>query len=161
MELYIFRHAEAEDRRPGLEDQDRKLTPRGRRDARAVAKVALKARELPQLILTSPLQRARETAAIAANVLGNVRIKETLALLPDALPEQLWNELCAMPAGIEVAMLVGHEPHTGLLVQFLLEAHIRVRVRKGALIKIVAGGRQGTPRGQLDWMILPKMVRRG
>jgi phosphohistidine phosphatase len=160
MEIYILRHAEAEDQEVGRLDHDRKLTLKGRRDTRAVAKAALRAREMPQIIFTSPLRRAQETAAIAAGVLGCLRVKETIALLPDALPEQIWKELCGQP-GVEVAMVVGHEPHLGLLTQYLLEAHMRVRVRKAAMIKILAGGRHGNPRGQLEWMLVPRLLRRG
>jgi phosphohistidine phosphatase len=159
MEIYILRHAEAEEQEVGRSDQDRKLTLKGKRDTRAVAKAALRARETPQIIFTSPLRRAQETAAIAAGVLGCLRVKETMALKPDALPEDIWRELCAQP-GVEVAMVVGHEPHLGLLVQYLLEARIRVKVKKASLIKITAGGRQGSPRGQLDWMIAPRLIRR-
>ena len=160
MEIYILRHGEAEDLRPGLADQDRKLTPKGQRDTRAVAKVALRARDTPQLILTSPLRRAQETAAIAAEVMGCKRVKQTLALLPDASPDEIWKELCREPA-LEAAMVVGHEPHLGILTAYLLEAHVRVKVKKAAMIKISAGGRQGTPRGELLWMLVPSLVRRG
>jgi len=159
MEIYILRHAEAEDREGGKPDADRKLTLKGKRDTRAVAQAALRAGETPRIILTSPLRRAQETAALAAEVLGCQRVKETVALLPDALPADIWRELCAQP-GVEAAMVVGHEPHLGLLVQYLLEAHVRVKVKKTALIKITTGGRQGSPRGQLDWMILPRMLRK-
>jgi len=160
MEIYILRHGEAEDQQVGRSDEERKLTLKGKRDTRAVAKAALRARETPQIIFTSPLRRAQETAAIAAGVLGCLRVKETVALRPDALPEEIWKELCAQP-GVEVVMVVGHEPHLGLLVQYLLEATFRVKVRKAAMIKITAGGRQGSPRGQLEWMLAPRLIRRG
>ena len=69
MEIYILRHGEAEVRESGRADGDRKLTAAGKRDLKAVLKVARKLGVAPQVILTSPLRRAQETAKIAAEVL--------------------------------------------------------------------------------------------
>ena len=93
MEIYILRHGEAEERETGLADRDRKLTAKGKRDLKAVLKVARKLRLRPDLILTSPLRRAQETAAIAAEVLGCKNVVETRNLLPGASPEQVWKEI--------------------------------------------------------------------
>jgi phosphohistidine phosphatase len=142
-----------------LLDQDRGLTPNGRRDIRAVSKLAFKAREIPQVILTSPLRRAKETAEIAAGVLGCTRIEETTALAPEAAPEQIWQELGRLPARKSV-MLVGHEPHTGLLIQFLLAAQFPLKVRKAGLVKMTTGSRKGRPQGRLEWMLAPRLIRK-
>jgi len=101
MEIYVLRHAEAEERETGLADRDRKLTAKGKRDLKDVLRVARKAEVAPDLILTSPLRRAQETAAIAAEVLGCKTVGETRNLLPGASPEQIWKEI-GTPARLSV-----------------------------------------------------------
>ena len=94
MDIYILRHGEAEDEGNGVADRDRKLTAKGKRDLKDVLRVARKAEVAPGLILSSPLRRARETAAIASEVLECNQVVETRNLLPGANPEHVWKEIC-------------------------------------------------------------------
>jgi phosphohistidine phosphatase len=157
MEIYVLRHGEAEERDTGLADRDRKLTAKGKRDLKAVLKVARKAGVAPDLILTSPLRRAQETAAIAAEVLGCKRVVETRNLLPGAGPELVWKEICT-DHKVENILLAGHQPHLGSLIGLLLEAPLMVDLKKGSLVRIETRGKLGPPRGVLKWMITPKMA---
>ncbi|MGH8706923.1 MAG: SixA phosphatase family protein, partial [Burkholderiales bacterium] len=59
MDLILWRHAEAEDGPPDLE---RRLTPRGRKDAAHVAKWLLQRLPSKFVVLASPALRAQETA---------------------------------------------------------------------------------------------------
>ncbi|MEI9814757.1 MAG: CHAD domain-containing protein [Acidobacteriota bacterium] len=58
MEIYILRHGEAEPRETGVDDGNRALIAKGKRDVRDVLKAARRAKVAPELILTSPLRRA-------------------------------------------------------------------------------------------------------
>src|SRR5258708_38558354 len=62
MEIYILRHGDAEPRSAEVEEADRKLTSKGRRDVERVMHAAAGAKVRPDLALTSPYQRALETA---------------------------------------------------------------------------------------------------
>ena len=157
MEIYVLRHGEAEERETGLADRDRKLTARGKQDLKAVLKVARKAEVAPDLILTSPLRRAQETAAIAAEVLGSKRVIETRNLLPGASPELIWKEIGDHK--VEKILLAGHQPHLGSLIGLLLEAPLMVDLKKGSLVRITTQARLGPPRGVLKWMITSKIAR--
>ena len=67
MRLLIIRHAAAVERgTPGLGDDDRPLTPKGKSRFRAAAKGLARIVARPDVLLTSPLPRARQTAEIAA-----------------------------------------------------------------------------------------------
>jgi phosphohistidine phosphatase len=158
MDIYILRHAEAEPRGPGIADADRALTARGKRDLRAVLALAARAKVKPRIILSSPLQRARQTAAAAAKVF-KTEVVETRHLLPAARPDHLWRELGAMPAA-DSMLLAGHEPHLGNFIRFLLESAVAVDLKKGALVRIEVPHRIGPPRGVLKWMMTPRLVRR-
>lgn len=158
MEIYVLRHGEAEERETGLADRDRKLTAKGKRDLKDVLKMARKAEVAPELILTSPLRRAQETAAIAAEILGCKDVVETRNLLPGASPEQIWKEI-GTDYKVEKILLAGHQPHLGSLIGLLLEAAIMVDLKKGSLVRIETHGKLGPPRGVLKWMITAKVAK--
>ena len=106
MRLFLVRHAEAA---PGSPDELRTLTPAGREQARALAEQL--APERPDVVLSSPLLRARETAdAIARAARAPLRVEERLA--PGASPPQV---LAALEGAGETVVAVGHEPDCGEL----------------------------------------------
>jgi phosphohistidine phosphatase len=77
MLLFLVRHAHAD---PGDPDELRPLSARGREEARALAERLAASRTPPQIVLTSPLLRARETAeAIAAATGADLRIDHRLS----------------------------------------------------------------------------------
>jgi phosphohistidine phosphatase len=101
--LFLVRHAHAD---PGEPDELRPLSARGREQARELAEHLVAAG--PELVLASPLLRARETAAAIAKAAGaELRVEERLA--PGAAAEDV---LAAIeeeqPRGAVVA--VGHQP---------------------------------------------------
>jgi phosphohistidine phosphatase len=158
MDIYILRHGEAEERETGQADRDRKLTPRGKHDLKAVLRMARKSEVAPDLILASPLRRAVETAAIAAEVLGCKQVVQTRNLLPGASPDLIWKEI-GSDYKVESILLAGHQPHLGSLVGLLLEAPLVVDLKKGSLVRIETHGRLGPPRGVLKWMITTKLAK--
>ncbi|HSD65172.1 MAG TPA: histidine phosphatase family protein, partial [Vicinamibacteria bacterium] len=77
MQLLIIRHAIAAERgTPGIPDEERPLTPEGETKFREVAKGLARLVARPDALLTSPLLRARQTAAIAAEAWGRIEAKE-------------------------------------------------------------------------------------
>jgi len=104
MQLYLVRHAEAA---PGEPDELRPLTPLGREQARELGAKLRQHHERPEVVLTSPLRRAHETALLIAEETGaELRIAEELA--PGATPEQVARAARAVSASAIVA--VGHQP---------------------------------------------------
>jgi phosphohistidine phosphatase len=158
MELYILRHGEAQPRESGITDGDRALVKKGKSEVRDVVKAARRAKVDPEMILTSPLRRARETAEVASSVFKGCPIKETDALLPDASPDVTWKAACSNAKATRV-LLTGHEPHLSHFISFLLGSEITVDLKKGALVRIDTTKRSGNPNGVLKWMITPRIVR--
>ncbi len=109
MRLLIVRHAEAA---PGNPDELRPLTPSGREQARTLGRRLRRERLLPDAVVTSPLLRARETAAALA--LGEPQTDRRLA--PGAAPADLRD--AARGRG-ETVLLVGHQPDCGRAVAAL------------------------------------------
>jgi phosphohistidine phosphatase len=71
MEIYLLRHGDAEESLR-IPDEERSLTPEGRRKVGDVLLRARAAGSAPSLILSSPLRRAVETAELAAGILGTI-----------------------------------------------------------------------------------------
>jgi phosphohistidine phosphatase len=120
--IYLLRHGEAED--AAADDASRRLTEKGERQALA-AGMAL--RELGIEInacLASPKVRARETARIAAEVLG-VQVEVTEALRGGRF------DSLALAAGRGDVLLVGHEPDFSEEVGRLTGAN--VALKKGGI----------------------------
>jgi phosphohistidine phosphatase len=101
MRLILVRHAHSD---PGQPDELRPLSARGRDEARALGERL--AAERPDLVLASPLLRARETAAAIAKAAGvELRIDERLA--PGAGSNDV---LAAVEGADETVVAVGHQP---------------------------------------------------
>lgn len=158
MQIYILRHGTAESRKANVPDAGRKLTSGGRSDVRRVLQLAKASGMKPQCILSSALVRAKQTAALAAKLLGVKDLAETGTLLPNAKPEAVWKELGGLRK-VDQVLLAGHEPHMSNLVRFLLESPVAVDLKKGALVRIDCENVLGPPRGVLKWMVTPRLVR--
>jgi len=99
--LFLVRHAHSD---PGDPDSLRPLSPRGREQARELGERLAPVE--PELVVTSPLLRARETAAAIATGAGaELRVDERLA--PGASAESL---LAAVEGARGTVVVVGHQP---------------------------------------------------
>jgi phosphohistidine phosphatase len=127
MDLIIWRHAQAEDQREGLDDMDRALTPRGRKQAARVASWLDRHLPLDTRVLCSPALRCQQTA------LGLGREFELVdRLAPGAAPAQLL-QAAGWPDADRPVMVVGHQPTLGqVLAQVLRLQDSNCDIRKGA-----------------------------
>lgn len=159
MRIYLLRHGIAEDAGPRTPDAKRELTDKGRTKLAGVLRVARKAEIRPELILSSTLVRAVQTAEMAREILGvEAHVQETRVLVPEGSPQDVWEELRGL-RNLDEVMLAGHEPLLGNLVAWLLGAStLQVRMSKAALVSIEMAHFRGEPHGVLNWMITPKLV---
>jgi phosphohistidine phosphatase len=138
MQLFVIRHAIAEDRRPDQDDAARELTPEGARKMKQVVR-GLRALdlELPR-VLSSPWTRALDTAKLLAPVSDEPPITtELLCQSPRA-------ELLAMIAERgETTAVVGHQPWLGELVAWLAFGDARrgeaLCLKKGCVVELEGG----------------------
>lgn len=159
-ELYLVRHGIAAER--GAEwpdDTKRPLTHKGiARMQQIVGGLAGLGVEL-ELILTSPLLRARQTADLIHQGLGgSTPLEETTTLAPGGAPADLIALLRSKPKAAAIA-LVGHEPDLGQLAAFLVGAHAPFVFKKGGICRIDFERMPPAPPGQLVWFAQPKMLR--
>lgn len=159
MEIYLMRHGIAEDPVPGMRDAERPLTGEGKKKLREVLQAAKRAGVRPTNILSSPYRRARETAAIAAEVLSvHAELFLSQHFTPMAEPHKGWEEIRLFSSEPSI-LITTHEPFTGLMVAFLLGVtHLPIDVKKGSLIRIDVDAAGPHPRGVLKWILTPRLA---
>ena len=162
MNLLIVRHAIAEDReefaQTGKDDSLRPLTDKGdRRMRRAAAGIKTCLPDV-DVVATSPFARAVQTAAIVANVYGLTPI-ESHVLVPAAEPQEFTDWLEERDQE-ETLVAVGHEPHLGSLVSWLLAGGNAdfFGLKKGGACLL--SWLQGERRALLQWSLTPRQLRR-
>lgn len=156
MEIYLLRHAIAENAKAGMPDSERALTPEGREKLKRVLLRAKGAGVKPSAIFSSPYRRALETAEAAGQTLGyEGEIERTKALVPEASPYDVWEEIRARK-DVESILLASHEPLMSSLAAFLLGCPaLQVEMKKAALVRIDCDRFGPQPRGALKWMLTP------
>ncbi len=161
MQIVLFRHGIAIDRRApdGPPEFERALTARGMRRTRAAARGLAKLCEPPELIISSPLVRARQTAELVAKAFGvapeNVRLSK--ALRPGAEPSEILRE--AESLGATSVLCTGHAPQLDLVLAHALGVGgvIITRLRKAGAACFEW---ERATMGQLTWLLEPKVLRR-
>jgi len=153
MQLYFLRHGEAD--WPGWtkSDDERPLTDFGKKEAGQVAKFLKRLKVKPDLIVTSPLPRASQTAEVAAQQL-KAKLRQDEALEPGFGISQLRTLL--KRHGSKVLMLVGHEPDFTSVISALTGASLKLSKAGVALVDIDPE----TEKGRLLWLFPPKFARK-
>ena len=153
MELYFLRHGEADWPNWNKSDDERPLTKRGKKEMREVAKFLDRLKARPDLIVTSPLPRAAQTAEIAADYL-KAKLRRDELLAPGFGVTNLRTVLKRHRA--KVLMLVGHEPDFTNIISGLTCASLKLSKAGVALLDIDPEAEKG----KLLWLFPPKFAKR-
>jgi phosphohistidine phosphatase len=153
MKVYFLRHGEADWPEWDRPDDERPLTQKGKKELKRVADFLADHDVNPAILLSSPLPRAYQTAEVVAERL-NLQVSEEPALAPGFDPKKL-AALLKQHAGQDV-MLVGHEPSFSGAIAALTGGS--VRLAKAAVARVDVDDPHQL-RGQLIWLITPKLVK--
>jgi len=158
--LLVVRHAIAEARESGTrtpkDDESRALTPEGRRKMeRGAAGLRQIVPEI-ELLASSPLRRAAETADIIAQAYGDLRVERIAELAPAAGIDRVITWLESQRARGTIAV-VGHEPDLSQTVCALLAGTNGpfLELRKGAACLLEFPSAVGRGAATLDWFLGP------
>jgi phosphohistidine phosphatase len=163
MDLLIIRHAIAAEREEfNGPDERRPLTEDGKRKmAQAAAGLGTIAPPI-QLLATSPLVRAQQTAEIVKVALtpAPARVETTDVLSPDGTMA----DFLAWISGVSErgVALVGHEPHLSKLVTWLVcgTEESRIELKKGAACLLELHGERRARAATLLWALAPSHLRK-
>jgi phosphohistidine phosphatase len=159
-ELYLIRHAVAEERGDAWpDDTKRPLSEDGmsrmRRAARGLSRLGVTV----DVVLTSPLVRARQTAEIVAGAMDQ---KPTIVNIESLAPG---GAFAAVAADLEKharktrIALVGHEPGIGELAARLIGSRHAIEFKKGAVCRIDVDELPPGGPGDLRWFLSTRILR--
>ena len=165
MRLLVIRHGIAGEREAwaarGKPDAERPLTGEGRQKMRRGARgLRLLVPEI-DVLASSPLVRATQTAEIvSAAYRGSLPIETVEELSPERRPDELLGWLRSQQAGATVAV-VGHEPHLGFLVGWLLTGRNDsfVDFKKGGAVLLDFDDPPVGGNAVLTWALTPRHLR--
>jgi len=162
MRIYLVRHAIAVPHgTTGVAEDDRPLTGEGIRKMREAAAGLKKLGVNPDLIVSSPLPRALQTAEIVHSVLESSRpIRKEEVLAPAGRPTAVV-QMVSRFRSLDSVMMVGHQPSLGEIASELLwgSADAWLDLKKGGACAIDFETGPGRPRGTLLWWLTPKILR--
>jgi len=168
MNLYLMRHADAGvPRENPVLDAKRGLVKEGKQQCMLTAAVLTGLKAQIDVIISSPLKRARQTAQFVATEIGvESQVLTSPALAPDGDYPAL-QQLIAEHADREGVLLVGHNPNLHQFIAKLISNgnggnghnHLpgggSIRLRKGGIARIDLARRPP----QLQWLIDPRLAR--
>ena len=155
MQLLLLRHGKAEDSSPGG-DFTRELEEKGHEQARNVARILAAADLLPDLVLSSPVIRAKQTANTFTSTAGMPGPIFLEWLACGMSPDTALAELSHFPE-FERIMIVGHEPDFSRLISHCLGGSADAEVRKGSITCLDL--HPPSPRAILRFLIPHKLAK--
>jgi phosphohistidine phosphatase len=162
VDLLIVRHATAFERNPQrwVEDEGRPLSPAGIRRARKAAAGLKELVRPPERVWTSPLVRAKQTAAILTDIAGWPAATECVELSPGQTPQSVLSLLGR--SRTKLAAVVGHQPGLGQLLATCLIGDaglLAIELKKHTVACLSFNGIPRAGRATLKWLATPRMLR--
>jgi phosphohistidine phosphatase len=158
MLVYFVRHASAgQHKSDPAKDEKRPLDNDGIEQCNTVGRALAALETHVDLILSSPLKRASQTASLVANELA---YEEKIVLTPALRPEATYAKFTALLQGhenYEAILVVGHNPNLSEFLGRLIGGGSRagMDLKKGAVARVEVDRH----RGILHWLLTPKLVR--
>jgi len=158
MLVYFLRHASAgTPKSDPAKDEKRPLDEDGIQQCGHMGRALAALETHVELIISSPLKRATQTASLVANELAyEGKIEVSLALRPGA-NYPAFRDLLVQQAAQEAIMVVGHNPNLSEFLGRLIGGGARAGtdLKKGAVARVEVDHN----RGVLHWVLTPKVVR--
>jgi phosphohistidine phosphatase len=157
MLVYFIRHANAGEKKLKNDDK-RPLDKEGIEQCGYIGRLLSALDVQPELILSSPLKRAMQTASLVANELGyEEKIQAEPALRPAASYDG-FREVLRHCGKLESIIVVGHNPNLSRFLSLLISNGSSDRwteMKKGSVARVDYSVKRST----LDWMITPKIAK--
>ena len=156
--VILLRHGIAEDPTPEKKDEDRSLTAEGHARMKQIARGLERSMPRVQIIYTSPLLRAMQTALwVSKGYRSRAAIQTSDALAPGATQKQFLELVRSITA--RRVIIVGHEPNLtdNLIALTQIQESQGVELKKGGCygVRILENGQ-----GVLEWLLPPRILRK-
>jgi phosphohistidine phosphatase len=159
MIVYFLRHAMAGTKRANpVVDEKRPLNKEGIEQCRYMGRLLNAMNAHVNLILSSPLRRATQSASLVGNEIAyEQRIELTPALRPGA-SYNAFREMLHQAGPLEAVMVVGHNPNLSRFLSLLVTGGLSdqaVEMKKGSVARVDVGAK----RSVLQWLVTPRLTR--
>ena len=160
MNIYLIRHGEAEKTSGGKPHEERALTANGIEIIKTSLELWKKFIETFDIILSSPLKRAKQTAQIVSSVFkSSFEVAEEICLLNGGLTEDLLS--IARSLDLNDIAMVGHQPDIGNHIATMIGSNdANFKIPPAAIAKIYFNERPVIGKGVLEFL-LPPINRKG
>ena len=160
MNIYLIRHGEAEKTSEEKPHKERELTVDGIQVVNAAAELWKNYISVFEMIFSSPLKRAMQTALIIKEVFKiKTEVLEEVSLMNGGLTEDLLNIVSAF--GVEDVAMIGHQPDMGIHISRMTSpAEVNIKIPPATLAKISFNGNPGIGRGKLE-LLFPPVIKKG
>ncbi len=147
-------------------DRERALTVSGKEELERAAEAMAESGYEFDVVASSPLRRAKETAMVVQRALKRkAPVEEWQELSPEGNREALYRRLARLKPDASV-LIVGHEPYLTTAMGEIIGAgaegaeRLRIVLKKGGMARLSVPG--FTPRisGELRWLLTPKQIRK-
>ena len=171
MDLFILRHGYAGNRLPDpLKDIKRELTVSGKKEVVEIAKSLKKLGVNFNVIISSPLTRAFQTAKIIAEKYNlTEQIEQSEELKPDGSKGSLYNKLSKLSID-SVILIVGHEPYLSSMINDIIsnsdadrnnnKNYNNIILKKAGLSRIKIISTVPKLKGELRWLLTPRILKK-
>lgn len=159
MIVYFLRHGNAGERRANpVRDEKRPLDKEGIEQCHYVGRLLNALDTHVDLILSSPLKRATQSASMVGNEIAyEQKIELTPALRPGAANEA-FRELLRHVSGLEAVMVVGHNPNLSRFLSLMVTGGLSdgaMEMKKGSVARV----EMGPKRSVLHWLVTPRLIK--
>jgi phosphohistidine phosphatase len=159
MIIYFLRHGNAGQKRINpIQDEKRPLDKEGIEQCRYVGQLLNTLDARVDLIFSSPLKRATQTASMVGNEIDyELKIERTPALHPSA-DYETFRQLLLQVKKLEAVMVVGHNPNMSEFLSLLITGGLSekaIEMKKGGIARV----EMGPKRSVLNWMVTPRLIK--
>ena len=164
MQLVVIRHAIAMEREEfaptGRDDSLRPLTDKGEAKMKRAAAGLRDLVPSVDVLAASPFTRAQQTAAIVGDAYDGLHVETTSSLEPESAMDDFVEWLRAQRG--DTVAVVGHQPHLGTLVTWLMTGieESRVPLKKGAAVLLEFPAVPSSGTGLLHWALTASQLGR-
>jgi len=159
--LLLLRHAKSSWKDASLRDFDRPLNQRGLKTAPMVGRLMRKRKLRPDLVLSSPAERAKETTRLVIESAGLTNETRYDQAIYEASARRLLEIVSEIEDPVNTAMLVGHNPGFEDLLEVLTGEtnHMSTAALACILLKIEKWSAVSSGSGKLEWLVKPKELK--
>jgi phosphohistidine phosphatase len=164
LDLFILRHGYAGNRLSDpIKDTKRQLTVSGKKEIVEIAKSLKKLGVKFNIIYSSPLARAFQTAKIIAEENKFTKqIEQSEELKPSGSKGFLYNKLSKLNID-SVILIVGHEPYLSSMINDIISNNKysnNIILKKAGLSRIKITSTVPTLKGELIWLLTPRILKK-